>query len=306
VTFVSGDTNSNSILDPGETWVFTCSKTYNTAGTFTNHVTATGTDTIDSLAAPPETAQATVTVTSPHTTLTKTASPTSGSAPLSVTYTYNETNDGTDPISGVFLSDDLCSPVTFVSGDTNSNNILDPGETWVFTCSQTFNTTGTFTNHVTATGTDTVDSLAAPPETAQASVTVTGGQGCTPGFWKTHTDSSKYPNAWPPTGYSPSQLVSSVFTVPSGYASFLGSSTLAQALAFQGGNTLDGAAQILLRAAVAAVLNAASPDIGYPLTVSGIVSQVNAALASKDRGTILTLASLLDGDNNLGCPISGK
>ncbi len=303
----SGDTNSNGILDPGETWVFTCNKTFNTAGTFTNHVTATGTDTADSQPAPPETAQATVTVTNPHTTLTKTASPTSGSVPLAVTYTYNETNDGTDPISGVSLSDDTCSPVTGpTSGDTNSNGILDPGETWVFTCSKTFTTAGTFTNHVTATGTDTVDGLPAPVETAQATVSVTGGQGCTPGFWKNHTDATKYPNAWPPTGYSPSQLVSSVFTVPSGYASFLGSSTLAQALAFQGGNTLDGAAQILLRAAVSAVLNAAHPGIGYPLTVGEIVTQVNAALASKDRGTILTLATTLDNDNNLGCPISGK
>jgi len=112
-------------------------------------------------------------VTHPHTTLTKTASPTSGQAPLSVTYTYNETNDGDSPISGVSLSDDLCSPVTFVSGDTNSNSILDPGETWVYTCSQTFTTAGTFTNTVIATGTATTDSQPAPEERAQATVTVT-------------------------------------------------------------------------------------------------------------------------------------
>jgi hypothetical protein len=102
-------------------------------------------------------------------------------------------------------------------------------------------------------------------------------------------------------------LVSSVFTVASPpYSASLGSATLADALAFKGGSTIDGAAQILLRAAVAAVLNAASPDISYPLTVTQIVNQVNAALATGDRGTILALASQLDGDNNLGCPISGK
>jgi len=112
-------------------------------------------------------------VTHPHTTLTKTASPTSGRAPLSVTYTYNETNDGDSPISGVSLSDDQCSPVAFQSGDTNSNGILDPGETWIYTCSKTYNSPGTFTNHVTATGTATTDSQPAPEERAQATVTVT-------------------------------------------------------------------------------------------------------------------------------------
>jgi hypothetical protein len=100
--------------------------------------------------------------------------------------------------------------------------------------------------------------------------------------------------------------VSSVFTVASPpYSASLGSATLADALAFKGGSTIDGAAQILLRAAVAAVLNAASPDISYPLTVGQIASQVNTALASANRDTILTLASELDSDNNLGCPISG-
>jgi hypothetical protein len=51
---------------------------------------------------------------------------------------------------------------------------------------------------------------------------------------------------------------------------------------------------------VAAVLNACK-GIGYPLSVQQIVNQVNAALASCDRGTILTLASTLDRFNNLGC-----
>ena len=129
------------------------------------------------------------------------------------------------------------------------------------------------------------------------------GQGCTPGFWKTHTDAGKYPNAWPPTGYSPNQTVGSVFAVP--YAS-LANATLAQGLAFQGGDTVEEKSEILLRAAIAAVLNAAHPNINYPLSVLGIVSTVNAALASGDGGTIVTLARALDAQNNLGCSINGK
>lgn len=129
------------------------------------------------------------------------------------------------------------------------------------------------------------------------------GQGCTPGFWKTHTDTAKYPNAWPPTGYSSSQTVGSVFAVP--YAS-LANATLAEGLAFQGGDSVEGKSEILLRAAIAAVLNAAHPNINYPLSVAGIVGTVNAALASGDGGTITALAGALDSRNNLGCSISGK
>ncbi len=104
--------------------------------------------------------------------LTESASPTSGRAPLPVTFTYDETNNGTDPISGVTVSGSSCGTATYVSGDTNTNGILDPGETWVYSCSETFSSAGTFTDNATATGTDTLDSAAAPTEHASASVTV--------------------------------------------------------------------------------------------------------------------------------------
>jgi hypothetical protein len=64
-----------------------------------------------------------------------------------------------------------------------------------------------------------------------------------------------------------------------------------------------GAEQILLRAAVAALLNSTS-GIGYPLSTAAIISEVNAAIATGDRDTILALAATLDSDNNLGCPLS--
>jgi hypothetical protein len=105
------------------------------------------------------------------------------------------------------------------------------------------------------------------------------------------------------SGYTSSQTVGSVFSVP--YAS-LANATLAEGLAFQGGDTVEEKSEILLRAAIAAVLNAAHPSINYPLSVSGIVSTVNAALASGDSGTIVALAGALDSRNNLGCSINGK
>ncbi len=121
--------------------------------------------------------------------------------------------------------------------------------------------------------------------------------GCTPGYWKNHTDS------WAGTGYAPSQKVGSVFSGASAFPS-LASKTLLQALQGGGGPGLDGAAKILLRAAVAALLNAAHSGVDYPRTTAEILADVNAALSSGNRNTMLNLATALDNDNNLGCPLN--
>jgi len=76
--------------------------------------------------------------------------------------------------------------------------------------------------------------------------------------------------------------------------------TLITALNYQGGEGLSGMAQSLLRAAVAAVLNAATEEINYPLTVGDIIMQVNNALASNDRIEMEDLKDELDYYNNLG------
>lgn len=116
-------------------------------------------------------------------------------------------------------------------------------------------------------------------------------QGCTPGYWKNHT------SAWSVTGYSTSTLVGDVFV-----GSLYSGSTLGQAIEFGGGSGVAGAQKILLRASVAALLNAADPAVMYPLTVSEVVELVNTALASGNRDVILTLATDLDEMNNAGCP----
>ena len=104
------------------------------------------------------------------------------------------------------------------------------------------------------------------------------------------------------TGYSPNQTLESVFDVPDQYG--LDNKTLLQALSFKGSTTTMGAAQILLRAGVAALLNAASPDVDYPLTTADVIAQVNAALASNNRSVMLVLAAKLDSYNNLTCPLN--
>jgi hypothetical protein len=98
-------------------------------------------------------------VTQPHLTLTESATPASGQAPLSVTFTYTLTNDSSTPapISNPRVTDDKCDSVTLTGGDGNGNGVLDNGETWTYTCTQRFVTGAIYTSSATATGTSTVD-----------------------------------------------------------------------------------------------------------------------------------------------------
>jgi hypothetical protein len=110
-------------------------------------------------------------------------------------------------------------------------------------------------------------------------------EGCTPGFWKRHTD------MWP-DGLVPDTLLSDVgFNWPN---TFMG------ALKYHGGRGLEGAARTLMRTATAAYLNALHPDVNYPWGWRLIVDETNEALASGDRDTMLNLAGEFDRMNNLG------
>lgn len=137
---------------------------------------------------------------------------------------------------------------------------------------------------------------------APAAAVNIGHEGCTPGYWKTHTDN------WEEA--SPGDLFSDVFG--EGTSGVLVGVTLEEALAGGGGPGTAGAELILARAATAAFLNAAHDGLGYPWRrfstgLDGrppLVSTVVAALESGDRATMLALASQLDDDNNLGCPLS--
>ena len=121
-------------------------------------------------------------------------------------------------------------------------------------------------------------------------------QGCTPGYWKNHTDS------WAPSGFTTGQTLESVFDVPDSLG--MDNVTLHEALQGGGGPGVAGAAKILLRAGTAALLNAAHPGVATVDSASSIISQVNAALASNSRDTMLALASDLDTANNAGCPLN--
>ena len=112
-----------------------------------------------------------------------------------------------------------------------------------------------------------------------------GGEGCTPGYWKQrhHLDS------W--VGHAPDDAYEAVFGVD---ASF--DKTLQEALG-QGG----GGEKALGRHAVAALLNAANPDVSYFYTEAEVIAAVQEAYAT---GDFEGAKDQLEEQNELGCPLN--
>ena len=109
-----------------------------------------------------------------------------------VDYTYTVTNPGATDLGNVVVIDDTCDPVetvdvdvdTFNDGDLNEDGLLNPGETWTFTCSmEIFDET---TNIGTVTADDPEDYQVTDDDDA---VVATKDPGCTltQGYWKTHS-----------------------------------------------------------------------------------------------------------------------
>lgn len=150
IVLISGDINNDGKLDLNETWVNTCSTTL--SATHTNTIVATGW--ANGISAT-DIASATVVVGAgivpPLIHVTKIPSPLALlSGPGMVTYTEKITNPGTVALNSVSIADDKCSPLTYISGDTNIDSKLDTTETWTFICKT--NLTKTTTNTVSVSG----------------------------------------------------------------------------------------------------------------------------------------------------------
>jgi hypothetical protein len=122
--------------------------------------------------------------------------------------------------------------------------------------------------------------------------------GCSHGEWK-HFDQ----DLWMQAGYHPDDLIGDVFTVPMDLND-LTDDSLYDALRYGGGPQAIGGGRILLRHAVASLLNAAHPEINFVLTETQVLQMVNEALASMDRHTMLQLKDMLEEYNHLGCPLT--
>jgi Ice-binding-like/Prealbumin-like fold domain len=149
ITFLSGDINGNNKLDTNESWRYSCTTTL--GQTTTNTAIATGHSDDSSGQTAIATAIATVAVGGPF---AAALFPNTGLLPPplinivkvpsrltpfpfgggAVTYTYAVTNPGVVAMHDVLVTDDMCGPVSRTSEDPNGNNLLDPGETWIYTC----------------------------------------------------------------------------------------------------------------------------------------------------------------------------
>jgi len=209
-----------------------------------------------------------------------------------VTWTYSVTNTGEVPIGNIALTDDQLGAVECPSA------ILQPGKSMRCTVIGVARE-GQYRNvgRVTALGPDRRETADEDPSHYFGFRDVTGQIGCSHGYWKNHASS------WLATGYSQQDTVGRVFpgTIP---WPDIATSNLSEALKFGGGSGVEGAVRNLMRQAVAALLNAAHPDVPYPYTAGEVINMVDRALASNDRQTILKLAGDFDRDNNLGCPLN--
>jgi len=123
-------------------------------------------------------------------------------------------------------------------------------------------------------------------------------EGCTPGYWK----QDQHFDSWP-TPYSPGSNLRDVFVTSP--VTLVPDDSFLEALNYGGGPGVEGATQILLRAAVAALLNSSSPDVNFAVSSGHVINTTIDRLESQWRPTILTRATYLDSINNGpgGCPL---
>ncbi|TRW95863.1 DUF7507 domain-containing protein, partial [Flavobacterium gawalongense] len=177
ITLQSGDVNNISILEVGETWIYTATYTVTQtdidAGTITNQASVNGTAPDTTIVTDKSGDSATEDgenvipiCTTPNIAIVKTndiiVGP-NGCAILKVgdvvTYTFTVTNEGNVSLHDVTVEDlhtDL-SAITLQSGDVNNISILEVGETWIYTATYTVTQTdidnGNITNQASVKGT---------------------------------------------------------------------------------------------------------------------------------------------------------
>lgn len=150
VSYSSGDLNNDGDLDITETWTFTCTTAALTADVTDAQVTASGNDLIFGWEVT-DTHTVSVDVINPIIAVDKkvydatTMQPSAAVDALTpesalevgtnndVVYLYAVTNPGDTPLAVTLFDDHTPTPPVFVSGDTDSDRLLDPGETWLYT-----------------------------------------------------------------------------------------------------------------------------------------------------------------------------
>jgi hypothetical protein len=143
----------------------------------------------------------------------------------------------------------------------------------------------------------TEDGMVGDAATASIALVCTppgGGEGCTPGFWQNWTGAPPglQPNAWLATGYHWADPFTSA-----GFVNAFNGRTFLQVLQLGGGGK-----NALGRHTVAALLNAAHPNVAYDLTVAQVIAKFNDVITN--NGNVNALKNEFEALNEQGCPLS--
>lgn len=201
-----------------------------------------------------------------------------------LTFAYIVTNTGDAALFNIVVVDDNETPADpgddIVIGTIPS---LAPGQSETLYAQRTAES-GLHTNVGEACGTSSGSSgsqYLCDTDPANYIVPVTG-EGCTPGFWK----QEQHFDSW--VNYDPNDYFNDIFGVPY-------NKTLLQALEEGGGQE-----KALGRHAVAALLNAANPDVDYLYSEAEIIAMVQDAYAT---GDFESLKDALEEENERGCSL---
>ena len=162
-----GSQTDGAVTGPtGGPYTVAGSHTYGPTQPFTARVTLSGP------AGASASAETTLLLRLQHISLTATAAPASGAVPLDTVFSYAVRNDGTDPLLAVGAEGSICGPAALSGGD-DGNGVLDPGESWTFTCAHGFDEAGAFTDISWASAYGLFDSL--PVRSGDTSTQVDAG-----------------------------------------------------------------------------------------------------------------------------------
>jgi hypothetical protein len=333
-TFATSGCTIPTSLAPAGTFSCTLTQYFADPVNHVNIATATGTWS-GAISQDTDPAHVVITDVPPTVQVDKSANPTT--VPLTggtVTYTVVVWNTSAEPVTLTSLIDDQFGDLDGVGSCSVPQSLAassgGPGGADTYTCTFTWTLPAVVVEdpymdipvHINVV-TGTVEDNDGTEADDDGTATVTyAWDGLTPGYWKNHTSRR---DGWPAytldgIAITPSTLVTAVFDIPDGLmgctvtvkrvSTFVSTcldlnedgknDTLLDALNYQGGEDLEGKAEILLRAATAGLLNEIKFEDTYPPYSSpeAFVAAVNATLATESEQAYVSMGKMLDGWNN--------